>query len=152
MQTLRNRQDVDEVLARVEKVEPTIPRRWGKMSAHQMVCHLNDAFRLYMGVITAAPPGFPYPSKLLKWGCLWVPIPWPHGFKTVAEVDQDRGGTRPVAFDHDLAELTTLLNRFAQIPQDFAWPLHPYLGTMSRNEWMRLGYLHTDHHLRQFGV
>ena len=117
-----------------------------------MICHLNDAFKLYTGEITVVPPGFPYPSKLLKWGCLFVPIPWPKGFKTVPEVDQEQGGTRPFEFQQDLAELRGRINRFTQIPEGFAWPSHPHLGAMSPTEWMRLGYLHTDHHLRQFGV
>ena len=151
MKSLRNRQDVDEILARVERLTSATPRLWGKMSAHQMICHLNDAFKLYTGTITAAPPGFPYPSKLLKWGCLFVPVQWPKGFKTVAEVDQERGGTPPVDFEKDLAELKGGVNFFTRIPASFAWPTHPHLGAMSANEWMRLGYLHTDHHLRQFG-
>ncbi|HEV2663419.1 MAG TPA: DUF1569 domain-containing protein [Blastocatellia bacterium] len=29
---------------------------------------------------------------------------------------------------------------------------HPYFGAMSESQWMRWGYLHCDHHLRQFGV
>ena len=117
-----------------------------------MICHLNDAFKLYTGVITAAPPGFPYPSKLLKWGCLFVPIPWPKGFKTVRELDQERRGTPATDFAQDVSELRDRVKAFAQIPENFASPTHPYLGAMSATEWMRLGYLHTDHHLRQFGV
>ena len=117
-----------------------------------MVCHLNDAFKLYSGVITAAQPGFPYPSKLLKWGCLFVPIRWPKGFKTLPEVDQERGGTCPVEFERDLADLNHRINSFIQIPESFEWPSHPYLGPMSAREYMRLSYLHSDHHLRQFGV
>jgi len=117
------------------------------MSAHQMLCHLNDAFGLYMGAIRTAPLGFPYPSKLLKWGCLWVPVRWPKGFRTVPEVDQERTGTRPVEFQKDAAEFKILLNRFAGLADDFVWPIHPLLGQMSRTEWMRLAYLHTDHHL-----
>ena len=153
MKSLRNHQEVEEILARLERLSPATPHLWGKMSAHQMICHLNDAFKLYTGVITAAPPGFPYPSKLLKWGCLFVPVRWPKGFKTVAELDQERGGgTRPVDFAEDVAELRRHVNSFARIPEGFAWPIHPYLGAMSASEWMRLGYLHTDHHLRQFGV
>jgi hypothetical protein len=30
-------------------------------------------------------------------------------------------------------------------------PAHPIFGRMTEAEWMRWGYLHTDHHLRQFG-
>ena len=29
---------------------------------------------------------------------------------------------------------------------------HPFFGAMSPNQWLRWGYLHTDHHLRQFGA
>ena len=152
MKSLHSRNEVDEILSRLQRLQPNSPRRWGKMSAHQMICHLNDAFKLYTGVITAAPVGFPYPSRLLKWSCLWVPLPWPHGFKTVAEVDQERGGTAPATFDQDLGELKTLVIQFAALGPEFAWPSHPYLGRMSHTDWMRLGYLHTDHHLRQFGV
>lgn len=152
VKNLRNRQEVDELLARMELLSPEMRHQWGRMSAPQMICHLNDAFKLYSGEIRVAPPGFPYPSKLLKWGCLFVPIQWPKGFKTVPEVDQERGGTRPVEFQQDLAELRDRITRFSQTPEDFPWPSHPYLGAMSAGEWMRLGYLHTDHHLRQFGV
>lgn len=152
MKALNHPNEVDEILARLERLSPQTPRLWGKMSAHQMICHLNDAFKLYTGAITAIPPGFPYPSTLLKLGALWVPIRWPKGFKTIAEVDQERGGTKPAEFEQDVAELRGRVSGFAKNGEDFAWPIHPYLGRMSAKEWMRLGYLHTDHHLRQFGV
>jgi len=116
------------------------------------VCHVSDAFKLYMGLITAAPPGFPYPSKILKLASLWAPVRWPKEFKTVAEIDQEGGGTPPGEFDRDVSEVESLIHRFTRNPRDFQWPCHPYLGQMSEVEWMRLGYLHTDHHLRQFGV
>jgi hypothetical protein len=28
---------------------------------------------------------------------------------------------------------------------------HPIFGRITRAEWLRWGYLHADHHLRQFG-
>lgn len=28
---------------------------------------------------------------------------------------------------------------------------HPLFGSLNRREWMRRGWLHNDHHLRQFG-
>ena len=30
-------------------------------------------------------------------------------------------------------------------------PAHPMFGPMTPEDWMRWGYLHADHHLRQFG-
>jgi len=152
MRTLFNPLDKDQILSRLHNVHPSSPRRWGKMTAHQMICHLREGYKLYLGLIVVAPPGFPYPSRLLKWGCLWVPIPWPKGFKTLPEIDQQSKGAPAGDFDRDMAELIDLLDRFTGNARDFRWPDHPYLGPMSEKEWMRLGYLHADHHLRQFGT
>ena len=117
-----------------------------------MICHLRDGYKLYLGLIVVAPPGFPYPSRILKWGSLWVPTPWPKGFKTLREIDQQNKAAPSNDFDSDVAELRDLLNRFTSNPPDSRSPGHPYLGHMSEKEWMRLGYLHADHHLRQFGA
>jgi hypothetical protein len=77
----------DEILARLANVRPNTPRRWGKMNAPQMICHLSDCF---LGVM----------------------------------------GDRSRSFD---------------------FRPHPMFKEMSEKDWMRWGYLHTDHHLRQFG-
>ena len=34
-----------EILRRIEALTPESERRWGRMTAHQMVCHLSDACR-----------------------------------------------------------------------------------------------------------
>ena len=152
MKTLRNPKDKEGIIARLQSIRPTSLRRWGKMSAHQMVCHLGDGFRMYLGLKPVSPARLPYPRSLLKWVALWAPIPWPKGFKTVPELDQRVSGTPPVEFDNDVRELRSLVDRFTQQPKDFQWQPHPQFGQMSEKEWMRLGYLHTDHHLPQFGA
>jgi hypothetical protein len=30
--------------------------------------------------------------------------------------------------------------------------VHPMFGSMKRADWLRWGYLHADHHLRQFSA
>jgi Protein of unknown function (DUF1569) len=152
MKSLLNPGDKEEVLVRVHKTCPTSSRLWGKMSAHQMICHLSDGFRMYMGLKTVAPVGFPYPSRIMKSVALWAPIPWPKGFKSVPELDQQKDGTPPEEFDRDVKELKNLVDRFMRQPRDYEWQPHPHFGQMSEKEWMRLAYLHMDHHLRQFGV
>lgn len=122
------------------------------MSARQMVCHLADGFRLYMSLKTARPVAVPYPRIFLKWAALWAPIPWPKGYKTAPELDQQSGGTPPAVFDADLRELQNLVDRFTRQPRDFQWQPHPHFGRMSDAEWMRLAYLHMDYHLGQFGA
>jgi hypothetical protein len=152
MKTLLNLKDKEEIIARLHLVRPTSPRLWGKMSAHQMVCHLSDGFRMYMGLKSVNPVSLPYPRRLVKWIALWVPIAWPKGFKTAPELDQQGAATPPAEFDNDMRELGTLVDRIARKPRDFEWQPHPQFGQMSDKEWMRLAYLHTDHHLRQFGA
>lgn len=150
MKTLSNPKDRDELIHRLQAVGPTTPRCWGRMSSHQMVCHLSDGFRLYMSLKTARPLTVPYPRTLLKWAALWAPIPWPRDFKTAPELDQEAEGTLPIAFDSDVRELQNLIDRFTRKPKEFQWQPHPHFGQMSDREWMRLAYLHVDHHLRQF--
>jgi hypothetical protein len=65
------------------------------------------------------------------------------------EIDQNIGGTRPTTFSADRTTLLVKLDQLARCTRVVV--PHPIFGPMSRSEWMRWGYLHTDHHLRQFG-
>jgi Protein of unknown function (DUF1569) len=152
METLSNPADKDEIIRRLRTIRPDTQRKWGKMSAHQMVCHLADGYRMYMNEKRVAPEAMKIPRTILKWVAIWAPVPWPHGFKTATEIDQQAGGTQPAAFDADLQELQNLIERFTRKPREFQYQVHPHFGVLSEKEWMRLGYLHPDHHLRQFGA
>jgi len=70
----------------------------------------------------------------------------------VPECDAKVGGTRPAELARDLSELHLLLVRFSKRPRDFEYADHPIFGKMTEAEWQRWGYLHMDHHLRQFGA
>jgi Protein of unknown function (DUF1569) len=152
MKSLRNAVDKEEILTRLGRIQPGNRPRWGKMSAPQMICHVSDAFRMFMGERKVTPAPAFVPRKLLRWVALWVPLPWPHGFPAVPELNQQIGGTGPTQFEADLRELRALIGRFTHQPRDFNWQPHPHFGSMREVDWMRLGYLHTDHHLRQFGA
>ena len=152
MKTLLHPADKEEILGRLNTIQPASQRLWGSMSAHNMICHLSDGFRLYMGERPAKAVPVPLPQMLMKWAALWAPLPWPHGFKTAPELDQQEGGTPPVEFAADMQELRGLVERFTRQPADFVWKPHPHFGSMSEREWKRLAYLHADHHLRQFGA
>lgn len=152
MKTLLNPKDKQEIIQRLGAVRADSQRRWGKMSAHQMVCHLCDSLRCYMGEKTVSRAPGRLPRRTFKWLALWVPVPWPRGFRTRPELDQQTGGTRPAEFEGDMSELFRLLDRFAGRPRDYEWPAHPFFGQMPEKDWMRMAYLHADHHLRQFGA
>jgi hypothetical protein len=82
---------------------------------------------------------------------LYAPLRWPSGVTTRPELAQDLGGTPPTDFIADVAELRTLMDVVAR-HTGASWPPHPLFGPMSRRAWLRWGYLHVDHHLRQFGL
>ena len=150
MKTLANPEAQREITTRIAAVTPADQRRWGSMSVHQMICHLNEAYRCALGEIVTAMARSPMPRAILKFAALRVPTKWPHGFPSPPEIAQDRGGTPPVEFVQDRDALLAALRSFCRgLPDPL--PRHPYFGAMSERDWQRWGYLHADHHLRQFG-
>ncbi|HEX8893010.1 MAG TPA: hypothetical protein VF783_06790, partial [Terriglobales bacterium] len=79
------------------------------MSAHQMICHLSDSFRGSLGEKYISPATSVFKRTLLKWVALWVPLRWPHGFKTLPEMDQRQGGTPPSEVCVGLREVPYLI-------------------------------------------
>src|SRR5579864_5533652 len=112
MRTLLNDRDQKEVLDRLSKVRPDSQRRWGSMSAHQMICHLSDSFRVALGEKHVSSSSTLLKPTIYKWAALWVPLTWPHGIKTRPEVDQQEGGTRPFEFSSDVENVRILFEWF----------------------------------------
>lgn len=152
MKTLARAAHKAGILRRLRDVSPESPRRWGTMTAHQMVCHLGDSLRMAIGQKPASDMGGLAARTLIKWTVLYVPIRWPAGILTSPEIDQAFGGTKPGGFEADVAQVEQLVERITIPSEPFVWPDHPYFGPMSGAAWLRWGYLHTDHHLRQFGA
>jgi hypothetical protein len=122
------------------------------MSVHQMVCHLGDSFRMAIGHKPASHATSLLQGTIVRWIALYLPAPWPAGIRTRPEIDQEQGGTRPVDFAADVAQLEALLEVITAETRSFDWPRHPRFGRMSESAWLRWGYLHMNHHLRQFGA
>src|SRR6476469_9985806 len=114
MKSLNNNIDREELRDRLLKLATDSPRRWGKMSAHQMVCHLTDSFKAGTGDKSVSSTGNVFHRSVVKWLALYAPIPWPHGVPTRPEMDQDIGGTKPLEFEKDRAELMSIIERFSR--------------------------------------
>ena len=149
MKTLAREDCRAEIVRRLRSIRSDSAPRWGRMSAHQMVCHLADACRMATGQKAVAPVRGRVPPVLIKWIALYLPLRWPRGIATVPELDQHGGGTEPVDFAADLAAAEALLE---SLTTHDTWSPHPMFGRMSRSDWMRWGYVHTAHHLEQFGA
>lgn len=151
--TILDAATTQELLQRLQHLRPDSCRLWGKMNAHQMVCHLNDSFGLAMGEKSASEEITFLNRTVIRWIALHTPMPWPKGrVPTRPEMDQLGGGTRPVDFGHDTAALAETIRRFGGPRRNFQFSRHPIFGELSDWEWMRWGYLHADHHFRQFSV
>jgi hypothetical protein len=152
MKTLARHRDKAEILLRLREVRPESVPRWGRMSAHEMVCHLSDAFRMITGQKAVSHTASLPERTIVKWIALYLPLPWPAGLLTRPEIDQKLGGTRPVDFAADVAQLEALLEVITTETRPLDRQLHPIFGRMSEAAWLRWAYLHVDHHLRQFGA
>lgn len=150
MKTLSSRENRQEILFRLVQVAPEDQARWGKMSPHQMICHLRDSYCVALGVKTASPATGMLQRTLVKWISLWVPVHWIKGYPTRPELEQGNGGSAPTEFAADHKALQVVLTRFCDTLPEPHCP-HPVFGQMKAAEWARWGYLHADHHLRQFG-
>jgi uncharacterized protein DUF1569 len=154
MNTLSSERSKAELLRRLKTVRPDSARVWGRMTAHQMICHLTDSCLMATGERQVSDATGPLQRTVIKWIALYLPLPWPKGrVQTRPEVDQEGGGTCPSDFAHDVARLEAILERLAARPRAFQWSAtHPIFGRMRESEWLRWAYLHADHHFRQFGL
>jgi len=150
MKTMARAQDKEEIVQRLRTIRVDSARRWGRMSAHQMICHLSDSFLAVTGQRQVSPASGPLQRTVIKWMALYAPLKWPRGVPTRPEVDQEVGGTKPSHFAADVTQLEILVELVTTRKGCFG-PTHPIFGNMSDTDWMRWAYLHMDHHLRQFG-
>jgi Protein of unknown function (DUF1569) len=134
---------------RIGKLKSDSPRQWGKMTAHQMICHLNDSFLVGMGEKYASPDTNFVKRTVVKWIALHTSMPWPQGVATRPELIQGQGGTPPGEWERDCDDLVRGIPAFAARDKFAA---HPIFGEMSREDWLIWAYRHIDHHLRQFAV
>jgi hypothetical protein len=152
MNTLADAAATQRIVARLSSLRADALPRWGRMTAPEMICHLNDSFLTSFGEKEVSPAPSRVPRPVIKWFALHFPAQWPQNLPTRPEVQQGVGGTCPVDFAADRASLVQTIERFCVPDTALGSHPHPIFGLMSVTDWLRWGYLHTDHHLRQFGV
>ncbi len=141
------------IVRRLRGLAPDTPPRWGRMDAHQMLCHLGDAFHVALGDRPVARVRSRVPLPLVRVFAQWLPgVRYPRGFPAPREIRQGVGGTRPDRFERDAAHVVEVIDRFARHRERLAGVIHPLFGRITARQWGIWGYRHTDHHLRQFGL
>jgi hypothetical protein len=150
MRTLGSISDRQSVAQRLAALSASDRRLWGRMTAHQVVCHLCDSYKCALGEKSVSEASGFAQRTMIKFIALQLPLRWPKNTPTRPEVEQGVGGTAPTEFEKDRGELLLVLGRFCSRAIDLKIA-HPFFGPLTSREWLRWGYLHADHHLRQFG-
>ena len=139
------------LVGRFGAIRPDAPRRWGTLTAAEMLCHLADATDWVQG--RTNPPGLSFPTRShwTKWVALYTPIPWPRGYRTRPGFDPRLEGTKPDEFERDRRRTIESLTALAATPAARLAQAHMTFGPMAQKDWGRWAWRHGDYHLRQFG-
>jgi hypothetical protein len=149
MQNLFQRDAVDEVISRIDKLQPTTQHLWGKMDVAQMMAHCSATLDMASGR-TILPRLFI--------GRILGPFVRP-----VFTNDKPFSRNSPtdkkflIADQRDFAkEREQLKVRVRQFHEggEAKCTTHPhsFFGPLTPKEWATGMYKHLDHHLQQFGV
>jgi hypothetical protein len=149
MKTLFEKDAVDEILLRIDRLQPAAERQWGKMDAAQMMAHCSGAMDMASGRLNL--PRL-FIGRLL--GPLVKPIytsekPFSRNNPTAPQlvVSDQRD------FLREQEQLKAKIRQFQQAGETGCTKHpHPFFGALTPEQWSRGMYKHLDHHLRQFGA
>jgi hypothetical protein len=109
MRTIFRDRDRTRLHHRIDTLTPESPRRWGRMTPHEMLCHLTDAVESAFDAESEAPGTGALSRQPLKWLVLNL-LPWPKG-KMASPPRLTR--RRPASWELDRAALHDALDRLA---------------------------------------
>ena len=149
MKTLYEKDTVDEVLSRVDKLQPALQRQWGKMDVAQMMAHCSGALDMASGKLNLPRM---FIGRLI--GPLVKPI---YSNEKPFSKNNPTDKKLVVSDQRDFVrEQIQLKERIVQFHQGGESKCtrhpHPFFGSLTAREWGRGMYKHLDHHLRQFGT
>lgn len=149
MKNLFESETVDEVLGRIDLLQPATQRQWGKMDVAQMMAHCSAALDMAAGRIN--------PRRMLI-GRLLGPLVKPiytneKPFSKNNPTDKKLLVADQRDFAREQERLKVCVRRFHEGGEEKCTRHpHPFFGPLSSQDWSRGMYKHLDHHLRQFGV
>ena len=145
--TLWNSAARDGLITRLANLRPESPAQWGKFNAPRMLAHLTDWMRMAAGELTTAPRRHILRLPPVRHLAIYY-LPFPKGVPTAPELLS----RAPDEWSAERNTLRTYLEEFETRHRAIGFPEHPAFGRLSSEAWGVLGYRHTDHHFRQFGI
>src|SRR5262245_15337024 len=144
--TLLDPKDRAALVERLRRVRPDARPAWGRLDAPRMLCHVADTLRIALGDLPCKPTHNVVTRTLVKALVVNTRLKAPRG---KIETAPEMLTARPTSWDADLAACVALLER---VGTGQASAVHPAFGPLTPEEWGRMSWKHTDHHLVQFGV
>jgi hypothetical protein len=149
MKNLFESQTVDEVIGRIDKLQPASQRQWGKMDAAQMLTHCSAAMDMATGRLNLKRA---FIGRVL--GPFVKPI-----FTNEKPFSKNSPTAKELVFSNQqdfLREQQQLRDKIREFQKGGEAKCtrhpHPFFGPLTPQEWSRGMYKHLDHHLRQFGA
>lgn len=138
-----------EIIQRIEKLNPSDTPIWGQMNAVEMLSHCNMAHQS----ILKAPLSAERPSLkqvVSKFIFFRIKNEFPRFARGPRRFDM-KGKVEAGAFEEEKSKYKHIIGKYAKVEGKID-ALHPRLGRLSHAEWGRFVWMHADHHLRQFGL
>jgi len=149
MKNLFEKDATDEILTRIDRLQPAAQRQWGKMDVAQMMAHCSAALDMAAGKNN--PPRMLI-GRLL--GSFVKPI-----FTNEKPFSQNNPTDKTLVvsdvrdFQREQENLKACVRHFNEGGEaNCTRHPHPFFGSLTPYAWSRGMYKHLDHHLRQFGV
>jgi len=140
----------EEVVERINRLTPSSPPLWGKMSVAQMLAHCCVAYEMVY-TDKHPKPGFlmGFIMKTFIKRAVVSPKPYRRNSKTAPAFlisDEKEFEAEKMRLINYIRE-TQLFGAYI-----FDGKVSHSFGPLSANEWNNMFYKHLDHHLKQFGV
>ncbi len=139
------------LVSRMDKLLPQTKALWGRMNVEQMLAHMNDAFKISMGMKEAVDKSNWYTKNIMFPVAVYLLPSWPKSSHTAPEMDQEQAGTQPRDFYTELEFAKKMIDIFNEREENKLKP-HPMFGSLTKRQWSDLLVKHFNHHLTQFGV
>lgn len=150
MKSLYNKNDIQEFVARINRITPATEPQWGKMNAAQAMAHCSAPLRMAHGEIKGKRGLIAFLfGKSAKKKYTKPSIEFAKNLPT----DPNFIFPSTVEFETEKQKLIAKLNEFVSKGKAgiTAQP-HSFFGVMTPEEWDIIQSKHLDHHLKQFGV
>jgi hypothetical protein len=149
MKTLFQKETVDEVVNRINKLTPETQHLWGKMNVNQMLAHCSVGIKTATGELYLKPNIFVmmigsfFKSTTTDGSPFKKSSPTHQGF-----IIGDTEG-----FEKEKQILIKLISDFNKGGEAVCTNnQHAFFGKLTPVQWGALMYKHVNHHLSQFGV